>query len=399
MMRLLNADFNTEILDANRFRGLVKTVCRRVTVDQYRRSISAQKAGIQNIEVTAPDKESLHLKVAIGDHADLRVLEVPPLSERPKGDADVRRANTSFLTGPPRTWGAIVGTTGVTTLAIGGQQVRTWLVEARLHLLGPKSQGEVDVKTWFAPRYSQTLQEVWDDDLVSGGVSGAGPIEGPRVHMLGKQLRRRLELDQHGIQVAVVQMTVEVLGKQGANPGATAGTRLLVQAEVHPIGVAVKPAALVSVRQALQVVRRLEGERLVLGVLVRPGGCAEVDVDTVELLPTLGGHVSQEPRGDVLGERVGGRVEGEQCVEVAMVQFTLEVLTDGGEFGVVRHETGRPQFGVGELDLDSEGVTVGSRGPVLGFGQIGAVVRRSEREAAVADAVAPLSQVAHRDSG
>ena len=58
-----------------------------------------------------------------------------------------------------------------TTLAIGGQQVQTWLVEARLHLLGPKSQGEVDVKTWFAPRYSQTVQEVWDDNLISGGVA------------------------------------------------------------------------------------------------------------------------------------------------------------------------------------------------------------------------------------
>ena len=58
-----------------------------------------------------------------------------------------------------------------TTLSIGGQQVQAWLVEARLHLLGPKSQGDVDVKTWFAPRYSQTVQEVWDDNLISGGVA------------------------------------------------------------------------------------------------------------------------------------------------------------------------------------------------------------------------------------
>ena len=58
-----------------------------------------------------------------------------------------------------------------TTLPIGGRQVQTWLVEARLHLLGPKTQGDVDVRTWFAPRYSQTVQEVWNDSLVSGGVS------------------------------------------------------------------------------------------------------------------------------------------------------------------------------------------------------------------------------------
>jgi hypothetical protein len=48
-----------------------------------------------------------------------------------------------------------------TVLTIGGQPVRVWMVDASLHLLGPRTQGTADVRTWYAPRLMQTVQEVW----------------------------------------------------------------------------------------------------------------------------------------------------------------------------------------------------------------------------------------------
>lgn len=51
------------------------------------------------------------------------------------------------------------------TLTIGGEAVRTWVVEANLHLLGPKTRGEVFLRLWLAPDYRMTVQEYYDQDI------------------------------------------------------------------------------------------------------------------------------------------------------------------------------------------------------------------------------------------
>lgn len=76
--------------------------------------------GEQHLEVTAPGKEPIHLEVFIRDHADRRVLKVPPLSDRPSSSAGARSAHASFFNGPQRTWGTIAVTAGVATAIIGG---------------------------------------------------------------------------------------------------------------------------------------------------------------------------------------------------------------------------------------------------------------------------------------
>lgn len=61
-----------------------------------------------------------------------------------------------------------------TQLTIGGQLVQTWAVDWRFKLLGPKTTGDVDFKSWIAPRYSQTVQESQSENLTSGGTSYQG---------------------------------------------------------------------------------------------------------------------------------------------------------------------------------------------------------------------------------
>ena len=51
-------------------------------------------------------------------------------------------------------------------LTIGGQAVQTWLVETHLDLLGPKTHGDADVKAWFAPQFSQSVQEAQEQSIV-----------------------------------------------------------------------------------------------------------------------------------------------------------------------------------------------------------------------------------------
>lgn len=75
--------------------------------------------GEQHIDVTAPDKQPLHLKVVIADHADHRVLDIPPLSDRPKTSAGAREEHTPFFYGPQRKWGTFAVTAGLATVAIG----------------------------------------------------------------------------------------------------------------------------------------------------------------------------------------------------------------------------------------------------------------------------------------
>jgi hypothetical protein len=76
--------------------------------------------GVQSIDVTAPKKQSVHLEVSMGTHADRRVVEVPPLSDLPQKAVTTDRGHPSFLSGPGRTWGTILVTVGVATLAVGG---------------------------------------------------------------------------------------------------------------------------------------------------------------------------------------------------------------------------------------------------------------------------------------
>lgn len=57
--------------------------------------------------------------------------------------------------------------TGKEELTIGGKKVRTWVVEAKMTLLGPKNRGEVKVVVWVAPEYRQTVQEHYDQKITN----------------------------------------------------------------------------------------------------------------------------------------------------------------------------------------------------------------------------------------
>ena len=50
---------------------------------------------------------------------------------------------------------------------IAGKRVRTWVVEAKMRLLGPKNKGEVKVVLWVAPEYRQTVQEHYDQKITN----------------------------------------------------------------------------------------------------------------------------------------------------------------------------------------------------------------------------------------
>lgn len=51
-------------------------------------------------------------------------------------------------------------------LTIGDRKVRTWVVEVRIKLLGPKVRGDVTAKLWVAPELTITVQEYQEQSIV-----------------------------------------------------------------------------------------------------------------------------------------------------------------------------------------------------------------------------------------
>lgn len=52
-------------------------------------------------------------------------------------------------------------------ISMGGRRVRTWVVEIKMKLLGPKSNGDVLVRLWVSPEMRQTIQEFYDQDITN----------------------------------------------------------------------------------------------------------------------------------------------------------------------------------------------------------------------------------------
>lgn len=50
-------------------------------------------------------------------------------------------------------------------LVISGRKVRTWVVEIKMKLLGPKSRGDVLVRLWVSPEQRQSMQEFYDQTV------------------------------------------------------------------------------------------------------------------------------------------------------------------------------------------------------------------------------------------
>lgn len=50
-------------------------------------------------------------------------------------------------------------------LAIGGQKVKTWVAECRIHLKGPQINGDVLIRFWLSPELRNTAQELYDQTL------------------------------------------------------------------------------------------------------------------------------------------------------------------------------------------------------------------------------------------
>ncbi len=50
-------------------------------------------------------------------------------------------------------------------IVISGRKVRTWVVELKMKLLGPKSTGDVLVRLWVSPEQRQTVQEFYDQNV------------------------------------------------------------------------------------------------------------------------------------------------------------------------------------------------------------------------------------------
>lgn len=56
---------------------------------------------------------------------------------------------------------------GKEELTIGGVKVRTWKIESRITLLGPKTRGSVHFIAWVAPDRRTDMQEYYDQDLTN----------------------------------------------------------------------------------------------------------------------------------------------------------------------------------------------------------------------------------------
>lgn len=50
-------------------------------------------------------------------------------------------------------------------IVISGRKVRTWVVELKMKLSGPKSTGDVLVRLWVSPEQRQTVQEFYDQSV------------------------------------------------------------------------------------------------------------------------------------------------------------------------------------------------------------------------------------------
>ncbi|MGH2767787.1 MAG: hypothetical protein ACRDIF_02400, partial [Actinomycetota bacterium] len=48
---------------------------------------------------------------------------------------------------------------GKEEIEVGGQKIRTWLVETNVRLLGPMANGDIQARLWFAPELGATVQE------------------------------------------------------------------------------------------------------------------------------------------------------------------------------------------------------------------------------------------------
>lgn len=50
-------------------------------------------------------------------------------------------------------------------VTVEGRKIRTWVVEMRMKLLGPRSTGDVFVRIWVSPESRQTIQEFYDQTV------------------------------------------------------------------------------------------------------------------------------------------------------------------------------------------------------------------------------------------
>ena len=80
----------------------------------------------------------------------------------------------------------------------------------------------------------------------------------------------------------------------------------------------------------------------------------------------VGLEVLDEPAGQELGQALRGRLEGQDLVQVAVVELGVQELLERGERAEVRDEAGLLQRGSGEDDLDLVAVPVLAGALVLG---------------------------------
>jgi hypothetical protein len=137
----------------------------------------------------------------------------------------------------------------------------------------------------------------------------------------------------------------------------------LVQDHLDGVAVSVHPRALVSGRQPVQMVLRLEPEphRPARSLLRRGSG---PHLDSRQALPKSGRHVRQEPLTQVLRQPLRRGRKVEHLRQVAVVELARQVLPNRLEFGEVRHETRPGQHPVSQRDLDRPRVPVHPPGPV-----------------------------------